>query len=479
MKNHNMLDFKKKERIYQNKKNYIYKINETYGISTDKEYLLFNPYIHYWVKLDEIGKFICEILNEGKSLTKLKEEIINKYSINIKTFKRDVFPFINELLKHGFYKKNKVNRDGKREKNNQKINMNNYPFNDLYIRLTDQCNLNCIFCFNKDKRKIKKENNVSEDLLIKAIQEFKKLGGNRVVFTGGEPTICESKLTYLGKTAKNIGLKTSIITNGTLLSKINLNKLILYIDQISISLDSTNNKILRELWGTSRYKFEDINDSIKKIDLLAKKLNKKLLITIMPIVTSLNIDGVVDIIKKVSNNINYCKYTWSLNKYGKIKCKNVDKKLNVNEEKYSKILIDNYDKLYDKKLNSVKATLTKENKIQAFSKPKKTTCAPSFFIITNGDVFPCQGFELDEYKLGNINNNSLKEISLSNKFRKLILDLNINNIKKCKKCELRYVCSSYCPAEGYKETDEFSPSSDKLKNCKDVIIKLMWLKTIT
>ena len=30
-----------------------------------------------------------------------------------------------------------------------------YPFSEMYISLSDLCNLNCIYCFNKEKRKMK------------------------------------------------------------------------------------------------------------------------------------------------------------------------------------------------------------------------------------------------------------------------------------------------------------------------------------
>lgn len=41
---------------------------------------------------------------------------------------------------------------------NSKVNIDEiekYPFNDIYISLSDNCNLKCIYCFNKEDRKIR------------------------------------------------------------------------------------------------------------------------------------------------------------------------------------------------------------------------------------------------------------------------------------------------------------------------------------
>lgn len=101
------------------------------------------------------------------------------------------------------------------QKDTSSVVKNKYPFNDIYISLTDDCNLRCIYCFNYEKRKTRqcggKEVNVRQ--LKEVMSQFKELGGTGVVFTGGEPTLNKS-LIPLAKYAVELGLSPKLITNG-------------------------------------------------------------------------------------------------------------------------------------------------------------------------------------------------------------------------------------------------------------------------
>lgn len=104
---------------------------------------------------------------------------------------------------HGLYVLNIKRRPG-----------NFFP-TSLSIKLTDRCNYRCITC---DEYKIgDKDKELNFSQLKKLIQDFKLLGGFSVRFTGGEPLIRKSDLLPLIKYSKEIGLKVSIATNGSLI----------------------------------------------------------------------------------------------------------------------------------------------------------------------------------------------------------------------------------------------------------------------
>ena len=119
----------------------------------------------------------------------------------------------------------------------------------MYISLTNSCNLNCIYCFNKEKRlkKIRKNELYIDTLYVKkALVEFKELGGKNIVFTGGEPSLHKKLLEY-AEIAYEIGLNPKMITNVINLKNIDMNKLFTYIKSVEFSIDSSNEDILNEL----------------------------------------------------------------------------------------------------------------------------------------------------------------------------------------------------------------------------------------
>ena len=80
----------------------------------------------------------------------------------------------------------------------------------LTIELTQDCNNNCSFCYQKRRRKSK----IDADQLKRKIVEFKKMGGKYIEFSGGEPTL-SPHLPKLAELAKNVGYENiSLLTNG-------------------------------------------------------------------------------------------------------------------------------------------------------------------------------------------------------------------------------------------------------------------------
>lgn len=88
----------------------------------------------------------------------------------------------------------------------------------LQVALTERCNLNCSFCsvVNREKKY-----EFSQQELIDATMAFVNLGVKTVEITGGgEPTLYEGFEWYVDF-CDSLGLKVGLITNGTLLHKVN------------------------------------------------------------------------------------------------------------------------------------------------------------------------------------------------------------------------------------------------------------------
>ena len=101
--------------------------------------------------------------------------------------------------------------------------LNHLSFADIiYIELTRKCNLHCKHCLNDSGNQLDDELNLHNQ--IKLIKDMAKCGAGEIRFTGGEP-LMNSNIYELIATANSLGIYTSIISNGTLISKSIANKL--------------------------------------------------------------------------------------------------------------------------------------------------------------------------------------------------------------------------------------------------------------
>lgn len=458
--------------IYPNVQNFLYPISKIKGFNTCNTHLFYNPSTHYWISVDDIGAEIISTLESTNSYKETAALLKAKYNIDDQTIKNDVEPYIENLIKYKFYTYEKKDLEiWWQQKDTSSVVKNKYPFNDIYISLTDDCNLRCIYCFNYEKRRARQcdSKKVNVEQLKKVMSQFKNLGGTGVVFTGGEPTLNKS-LISLAKFAVELGLSPKLITNGTLLDKIDINEMCSVIKDITVSLDSVNVDELNELWGLpSENALESAIRGLKKIDKYSE--NDKISLIIAPIVSAVNKNNLEEIVSFAKTELTHCEIKWNFTKFSEIHKKEVDDKLKITDDMLDNALNSALD--FPESMSNSKCLFVASNcgKHIPPNAPQFAVCAPSFFITANGDIYPCQGLEKPEYLLGNIANISLEEATESDNFKKLYDRISPNKKESCKNCELRFVCT-------YKGGICADYEVDKNGNCHDKMIKLMFMQTI-
>lgn len=100
-------------------------------------------------------------------------------------------------------------------KNSNYSNM--FSFADtVYIELTRKCNLFCKHCLNNSGKKV--DNELTKNEVIDLINKLSLEGVQEIRFTGGEPLLFEGIYEVIN-CAHNNGLRTSLGTNATLITK--------------------------------------------------------------------------------------------------------------------------------------------------------------------------------------------------------------------------------------------------------------------
>jgi radical S-adenosyl methionine domain-containing protein 2 len=139
------------------------------------------------------------------------------------------------------------------------------------FHLWEPCNMRCKFCFatfQDVKKTILPKGHLPKEQAIQLVKELAKFGFDKITFAGGEPTLCPwlNELIY---TAKEAGLTTMIVTNGTRLTDAFLQQNKGSLDWIALSVDSlistTNLELGRAIAGKREISLNDYNHLVDKI----------------------------------------------------------------------------------------------------------------------------------------------------------------------------------------------------------------------
>ncbi len=127
-------------------------------------------------------------------------------------------------------------------------------FETASFHIVKPCNMKCKFCY-ATFNDFKAPKQLSRDEAFRILRKLKNAGLQKITFAGGEPMLYKH-LDDCIEYAKMIGLTTSIITNGSLITYEWLHKMKGQLDWIGISIDSLNPDTLIKIGRTTK------NDSI-------------------------------------------------------------------------------------------------------------------------------------------------------------------------------------------------------------------------
>ena len=137
------------------------------------------------------------------------------------------------------------------------------------FHITKRCNYDCIFCFARFNKV--EEKRLSEYDAKFVIAELARVGTQKITFVGGEPTLV-SYLPDLVIYAKDLGMTTMIVTNGTKITKSYLKKFDGKLDWVGLSIDSGKEGINKVL---GRGNGKHVKQTYENVELL-KRFNIKI-----------------------------------------------------------------------------------------------------------------------------------------------------------------------------------------------------------
>ena len=289
--------------------------------------------------------------------------------------------------------------------NINKDNLRPFPF-IVDIELTNNCNLNCLFCSRHIMKR--KKGFMSFDTFKKFVDEMAENNSALRMIRWGEPLLHPELLEFV-EYAKNKGVLVHITTNGLLLNEEKAKKL------IELGLNS----IIFSFQGATKKGYEEMRNN-KKYDLLCENIKRFM--------------AVRDKTKAK---------TWA--HISSTMTNETDEEIASFKDEWLKVVDSvgigktNFARVEEKDIKKINNVVQKES-IKRFYRPC-TEVRQKISVNWNGDITACCADYDNELVVGNISKNSLKEAWNGKKIeciRYLLDGMNMGMFSLCKNCYHTY-----------------------------------------
>lgn len=356
---------------------------------------------------------------------------------------------------------------------------------------SSSCNLRCRYCFYydvADNREIKNYGIMSDETLenmVKKVFEEVEYSAN-FTFQGGEPTV--AGISYFEKfhklvekyNTKKIIVNFSLQTNGTLLNKKWLELFKKYKYLIGLSLDG--NKEVHDIFRIDSNGKGTFSQVLKAAKTLKKENIDFNILCVVNKLTAQNGKIIYNFFK--NNGFRYYQFIPcldSLNYSG-------EKDFTLTAEDYGKFLDEVFGLWYEDIMSGKKVSIRYFDnyiKILLGEEPESCDmvghCNMNAVLEADGSMYPCDFYVLDNYKLGNINENGFEELFRSKREMEFLnSSLPVNN--KCKLCKYFRICRGGCRRHKENEAGEnrfcesytyfFDRNIDKMLKTAEYIVQV-------
>lgn len=302
----------------------------------------------------------------------------------------------------------------------------------LNIYITNACNLKCKHCFMLSGKKL--ENELTLEDWMKVLTSFKENGGEFVTFSGGEPLMFKNFPQIISH-AHDLGLKSTVLSNGLLWSDKLIYELAPFIDEIQFSLDGVDEETNSMVRGSGH--FEKVVDTIVKFANAGVKTSVATTFTYDNLNenTQTRYKNLVDLIKeKTSGKDVFFKLSKKL-----LPGRDVHFTAEENE-KYSAIIKD-IEKHVDENADYENFLAGHTANLVAIN------CGlGGISVSSDGNVYFCNRInEMESF--GNVTEKPMS--FFMEKGKEIHLATSVENVIPCKDCELRYICDGGCRIDDF------------------------------
>jgi len=328
---------------------------------------------------------------------------------------------------------------------------------NLFIYLTNRCNLRCAHCYMFSGDLEIEELPVSKWITL--IDQFAEIGGRAITFSGGEPLLYPGFSELIEYTHCK-GIKICVLTNALLWTASFSKQMQGKIDEIQISLDGYDDETYGQVRNI-KHGFSDVMDKIAMLDSYGFHIS----LAVTPLYNGLEdfCNNYREFGKKFMEMYPDIHIGFSFELIP-------GRSIAISKEKnemYTLAIKDLVEALYpDYRIDNFVENIQGRTKIISCGFGNLT-------IASNGDVFPCNRI-CELQSLGSILTSSLSELTILGNV--LMQNTSVDNTFPCANCEIKYICGGGCRLQYIKTpSSEFSYSYECAKKDKDNFLERMIL----
>lgn len=314
--------------------------------------------------------------------------------------------------------------------------------NGLQFELTSRCNERCIHCYIPNEKK-----NTGGDMPLEKVKsiidEFAANGGLHVTLSGGEIFIYKDIIRVM-QYCREKDMMITLLTNLMALRDVHIPFIkAANVSAVQVSLYSMDPDI------------HDMITTVKGSFVKTKAAIEKLVAADIPVMISCpvmkaNYKGYKDVLKYAKSIRCKANTDFIMMAQADLNTQNLANRLSLEEtEELLRDIIENDENYRNAILETRPISSLMEEDIERFK--KRPLCGAGIndcCVTENGDVYPCAGWQ--EYVLGNVYQQSLKEIWDNSEKAKNIRTVTEGHFPQCIECEARDYCAR-CLVRNYNE----------------------------
>lgn len=402
-------------------------------------------YLHYdvsrqhVVSVNEQGNTILDCVRSYSNLDGIVKACAQHYGLPLEEVRSATIAFLAQMLDEGFLRDSEQEHDSDDSPDESRPNLG-VNLKSIYLHLTNACNQRCWYCYNQTFRKTSdSRDELGLDEYKQLLDSFAATEGESVIFTGGEPLL-SPHLFALAKRVKRLGLRSSLLTNGTLFSPENASALCTNFDQIIVSLDSKYRHEHDALRGQGTF-----DRTVAGIKALTAHLRENPDISCelycRPVITRENASHILEYPQFIVKELG-C--TWALpNAYVPTRLEEYENGQHLPFREILPLLLE-----FRQRLERLGGKMGRD--VAALkSLAACAACSTRVSIAPNGSIFPCQSMHHQELALGNVRDGRLEQVVAMSPVSRFFHTFDYTQIESCRDCALGPLCGGGCRAMAY------------------------------
>lgn len=386
--------------------------------------------------LNLTGYWLCSLVSGTRTVGDLAGALAGRYGIDLPTALRDVDSFAQRLHRHKL-----LYFDGE-EPPPLLETTSMYRPQEIWLNITNSCNLRCITCFKGAGTAYRHE--MPLEMIRRIIREAKELGAGYMVISGGEPFMRRDILEIVSYT-KEVGIPILLITNGTFIDEDMARKLGEIRPRIvQVSLDGSCPEVNDQIRGEGSFE-----KTIRAARLL---VDQGLDVRLFPTITRLNIHDLPNIKKLVEelrpgfHHLAFAKF------YATGRGLDHEEELDIPEEEYfdmvSRLPMGGWAQVEEPAIGE--GDLTKFLPTRIPYGARKINCGfgvATLSIDADGKVYPCHWMHFPDWQAGDLYQQSLAEVYHGSPVFMRCRNTRVDHdIQACTGCRYKYFCGGGCRA---------------------------------